>query len=339
MAGKNRSTQHDLVLLREKAYQFSFFHALRLIECVHDDKPKLGTSKRPKDDPIRLGQEVSMAFESSTIASYKLGKEGRPPRLTQRFFGLYGANAPMPLHITVYVRGREYNYHDNTLARFSDVFHHRLLCLFYKARADAEPTYQFDRPNEDRFGGYVASLLGIKPESLQNRDAMPDIAKQHYVGFLSNQVKNTYGLKSILADYFKLPVSIEEFIGEWLTIEPPEQTRLGLSPKTGTLGVSAIIGSKVWSCQHKFRITFGALTKEEYESLLPSGKRLEALVAIVRNYLGDEMTWDVRLILKKEEVTAVKLNQGARLGWTSWMGHRDVNKDADDLLLNPFILK
>lgn len=337
MAGENGSAQHDLSLLREKPYKFDFFHALRLLECVHADKPKLGTSKRPADDPIRLGQQVSMAFESSTLAEYKYGKEGRPPRLTQRFFGLYGANGPMPLHITEYVRGREYNEHDNTLARFSDVFHHRMLCLFYKARADAEPTYQFDRPEEDRFADYVGSLLGIGQKALQDRDAMPDIAKLHYSGFLSHQVKNADGLKAMLADYFKLPVSIEEFVGEWLSIDPDEQTRLGQSPKTGTLGVSAIIGSKVWSCQHKFRITFGALTKEEYDSLLPSGERLKALVAIVRNYLGDEMTWDVRLILKKEEVSPTALNGLGRLGWTSWMGERGSDEDADDLLLNPFI--
>ncbi|NOQ35142.1 MAG: type VI secretion system baseplate subunit TssG [Methylococcaceae bacterium] len=337
MASENRATRHDLNLLRDKPYKFNFFHALRLIECVHKDNPKLGCSKRPADDPIRLGQAVSMAFETSTLAEFKLGKEGRPPRLTQRFFGLYGANAPMPLHITEYVRGREYNNHDNTLARFSDVFHHRMLCLFYKARADTEPTFQFDRPDKDRFADYVGALLGIAQPEFKNRDAMPDIAKLHYSGFLSNQVKNVAGLKNVLADYFKLPVSVEEFVGEWLTIEPSEQTRLGLSPQTGTLGISTVIGSKVWSCQHKFRIVFGALTQEEYESLLPSGKRLEALIAIVRNYIGDEMSWDVRLILKKEEVSGVSLNQGARLGWTSWVGHRESKEDASELLLNPFI--
>jgi len=337
MASKNGTAEHDLKLLYEKAYQFNFFHALRLIECVHHDKPKLGTSKRPSDDAIRLGQAVSLAFETSTLAEFKQGKEGYPPRLTQRFFGLYGTNAPMPLHITEYVRGREYNNHDNTLARFSDIFHHRLLSFFYKARADVEPSYQFDRPNEDRFIDYVGALLGGGQKSLQHRDAMPDLAKLHYVGYLSNQVKNATGLQAMLADYFKLPILIEEFVGEWLTIEPSEQTRLGLNPETATLGISALIGSKVWSCQHKFRITFGALTQAEYNSLLPSGQRLKTLVAIIRNYLGDEMSWDIRLILKKEQVKGVSLNQGERLGWTSWLGKRKSNEDAGELLLNPFI--
>lgn len=335
MDSKNRSPQHDLALLADKAYKFSFFHALRLIECVYNDKPKLGTSKRPVEDGVRFGQEVSMAFETSTLAEFKWGKDGRPPRLTQRFFGLYGTNAPLPLHITEYVRGREHNYHDNTLARFSDVFHHRMLCLFYKARADTEPTFQFDRPDEDRFVDYIGSLLGIAQPSFKNRDAMPDLAKLHYVGYLSNQVKSAEGLRAMLVDYFKLPVLIDEFVGEWLTIEPSEQTRLGFSPQTGTLGESALIGSKVWSCQHKFRITFDALTQAEYESLLPSGQRLKALIAIVRNYLGDEMTWDLRLILKKEQVSGVSLNQGARLGWTSWLGNRESDKNASELLLNP----
>nr|WP_305907351.1 type VI secretion system baseplate subunit TssG [Methylomarinum sp. Ch1-1]MDP4520093.1 type VI secretion system baseplate subunit TssG [Methylomarinum sp. Ch1-1] len=241
----------------------------------------------------------------------------------------------MPLHITEYVRIRQHNYHDHTLARFADIFHHRMISLFYRAKANTEPAYSFDRPNRNRFGHYLGALTGIGDAACRQRDAMPDLAKFHYAGFLSAQAKNADGLIAILTDFFKLPVQLEDFIGEWLGIEQNEQTRLGDSINTGQLGVSVVLGSKVWGCQHKFRIVFGPLTLDEYNSLLPAGQRLATLIAIVQNYTGFEFSWDVNLVLKKDQVPMSRLDGDSRLGWNSWLGLRSADNDADDLLLNP----
>lgn len=336
MAGENGSKKNDLAeALLKEPYKYDFFHALRLIECCHDDKPLIGQSNRPIDDAVRLGQEVSLAFESSTLSQFIPAHDGKPARLNQRFLGLFGPNGAMPLHLTEYVRSREHNFHDHTLARFSDIFHHRMISLFYRAKANTEPAFSFDRPKQDRFAGYLGALSGIGDEALQKRDAMPDLAKFHYIGLLSNQAKNADGLISILADFFKLPVKLDEFIGEWLTIEEEDLTRLGESPKTGSLGLSVVLGSRVWSCQHKFRILFGPLMLNEYLSLLPAGKRLEILIAIVRNYTGFEFNWDVNLILRKDQVPMTRLDGNSSLGWTSWLGQRQSEVDADDLRLNP----
>ncbi len=339
MAGENGSKKNDLeeVFLKEP-YRFDFYHALRLIECCYDDKPLIGQSKRPHDDSVRFGQEVSMSFETSTLSRFIPAHEGKPVRLTQRFIGLFGPNGPMPLHLTEYVRSREHNFHDHTLARFADIFHHRMIALFYRAKANTEPAYSFDRPKADRFTGFIGSIAGFGDETLQARDAMPDLAKMHYTGYLSNQAKNADGLVAILADFFKLPVELDEFVGEWLSIETEDLTRLGESPNTGRLGLSVVLGSRVWSCQHKFRILFGPLTLAEYVTLLPSGKRLETLIAIVRNYIGFEFNWEVNLILKKDQVPMSRLDGQTRLGWTSWIGERQSDSDADDLMLNPIRL-
>ncbi len=336
MAGTDRQQKNNLAdSLRKEPYRYGFFHALRLIECCHDDKPLIGQSTRPSEEAVRFGQEVSLAFESSTLTQYIPSKDGKPARLNQRFLGLFGPNGPMPLHITEYVRNREHNYHDHTLVRFADIFHHRMVSLFYRARANTEPVFSFDRPRQDYFCAYLGSLSGIGNETLLKRDAMPDLAKYYYTGYLSNQNKNAEGLIAILADYFKLPVKLSEFVGEWLNIERGDQTRLGESKRTGQLGESVVLGSKVWSCQHKFRIIFGPLNLEEYNSLLPAGKRLDVLIAIVQNYTGYEFNWDVNLVLKRDEVPLTRLDGQSRLGWNSWLGPRHLENDANDLLLNP----
>jgi type VI secretion system protein ImpH len=336
MAGENRDQRNHLILrLQSEPYKFDFFHVLRLIECAYPEKPLIGQSKRLTDDPVRFAQEVTLAFEPSTISRYIPAKEGRAPRLNEYFFGLFGPNGPMPLHITEYVKSRIHNHHDETMSRFADIFHHRMISFFYRAKVNTEPTYNFDRPFNDKFSSYTGSLLGIGHSSMLKRDAMPDLAKLHYAGFLSHHAKNADGLKAIIADFFKLPVNLREFIGEWQEIQTSDLTRLGRSRETSTLGRTAVIGSRVWSCQNKFRLIFGPLTLEQYESLLPMGKRLEKLIAIVRNYVGYELQWDVNLVLKSEEIKGVRLGDSSRLGWTSWLGLRTSLKDADQLILNP----
>ncbi|NOT11208.1 MAG: type VI secretion system baseplate subunit TssG [Methylococcaceae bacterium] len=335
MAGQDRATPHDIeqTLLKEP-HKYGFFQLMRLLACVYKDKPRWGYSSRPIEDSVRLAQDPSLTFESATVSQYAPGKNGLPPRLIGRFFGMLGPNGPLPLHLTEYIHERMYYYRDHTLTRFVDMFHHRMMSLFYRAWADTEPVVSYDRPESDRFGAYVGALSGLGSEMLQERDAMPDIAKLYYTGFLSCRNKHKEGLRAMLADYFRLPVAIEEFIGEWLHIQTTDLTCLGVSPRTGELGVSTIVGTRVWACQHKFRIRFGPLQLNEYLSFLPNQQRTRQLVALVRNYLGDELVFDANLVLKKEEVPEIRLDGNSTLGWTTWLGERKAARDADDLRLN-----
>ena len=96
-------------LLRELAdqpYSFGFFQAVRMLENAHPGLPRVGTSLRLRDDPIRFAQSPSLSFAPSALARFKAGEGDAPPTLHQRFFGLFGANGPLPLHMTEYARER-----------------------------------------------------------------------------------------------------------------------------------------------------------------------------------------------------------------------------------------
>ena len=338
MADETRTAASALeASLEKEPTRYGFFQVMRLLECAYKDKARFGQSQRPSQEPpIRLGQEVSLTFETSTLSAFTHRKDGLMPLLKQRFMGLFGTHGPMPTHLTEYIRERIHYHRDHTLSGFADMFHHRMICLFYRAFANTEPIVSFDRPESDRFSTYIGSLAGLGADALRERDAMPDLAKFYYTGFLAAQNKPAAGLSALLADYFRLQVSIEQFVGEWLAIESGDLTRLGETPRTGELGCSAILGSKVWGCQHKFRIHFGPLNLTEYISLLPNGYRLDQLIAVIRNYIGDELSWDVKLVLKKDQVPMAQLGESTRLGWTSWLGERESELNADDLKLNPF---
>ncbi len=349
MASENRTTSHDLIAELEKAaYGFDFFEALRLIESLNPEKPKLGTSVKASDDPVRLAQMPELQFPASALSSFTV-RDGSEPRLSVNFFGLFGPHGPLPLHLTEYARDRLRNHHDPTLSRFADIFHHRMLTLFYRAWADARPSVSYDRPDADRFGFYVGALVGMSGPAFRQRDALAHRAKLFYAGRFSQQAKGSDGLREIIADVLSVKVQIEEFVGEWMALQTHEHSRLGVSPHIASLGQSTFLGAYVWGCQHKFRLILGAMPLLQYQALLPGGAALAQLAAIVRNYIGDELVWDVNLILKADEVPSElalgrpnpacpsSLNGDAQLGWCTWLGPRSSRQDADDLRLDPFI--
>ena len=152
--------------LRSDPHAFDLFFALRWLQARHPDLPALGRAARPQAEPIRLGQDPSLAFAPATIAEVLPAVAGQPERLMVWNFGLYGPNGPLPTHLTEYVRERQRQYDDPTLARFSDIFHHRLLLLFFRAWADAQPTVSLDRPGDGMFGRHLASIIGIGEPSV-----------------------------------------------------------------------------------------------------------------------------------------------------------------------------
>jgi type VI secretion system protein ImpH len=320
--------------LEESPFRFGFFQALRYVEAACPEKPRIGSSTKPADDPIRIGQKPSMAFAPSTLSAFDRSSSSGVPRLEVSFLGLLGPNGPLPLHLTEYARQRLRS-HDPTLARFLDVFHHRMLCFFYRAWASAEPTVQHDRPETDRFACYVGSLFGLGMESLRNRDKAPDLIKLHFAGHLSCQTRYAQGLRDMISTYFRVPGEIREFIGQWLDLPDTYLLRLGESPSTGRLGISTTIGARVWDCQQKFRIVLGPIDFSQFQRLLPGGDSLLRLTAIVRNYVGDQLGWDLQLILKKEEVPELRLGFVGNLGWSSWLLSEPLQEDVDDLILDP----
>lgn len=337
MADQDRASSQALIdRLRREPWCFDFFQAMRLVECHYADKPKLGTSVKASDDPIRLAQAVEMDFPPASFAAFEAGEDERPERLLVRFLGLFGPHGPLPLHLTDYARERIHNYGDPTFARFADIFHHRMLCLFYRAWADVQPTVSHDRPDDDRFAAYLGAFFGMGSAAFRHRDAMPDLAKLLFTGHISCETKHADGLQAIIGEYFGFATDIQEFVGEWMDIHERDQTRLGAAPHAGALGLSTVVGARVFGCQHKFRVALGPLDLNEFKSMLPGQWGLAVLVAIVRNYIGDELAWDLNVVLRHQEVPPLRLDGGAQLGWTTWLGEVKDGHDPDDLRLNPF---
>lgn len=335
MAAEDRTASSGIELLRaldEEPGRWTLFAALRAIESMRPDLPRIGEARRPAEEWVRLGQDPSLEFATSELAGTEAGEGGLPDRVLQYSFGLFGPNGPLPIHLTEYARDRQLNARDRSLVRFADLFHHRMLSFFYRAWASAQPAVCADRPETDEFRKFLATFVGTATPSLRDVDDWPDSAKCHYSGRLGNQGRCPEGICDVLEDYFRVPVRMTEYQGVWLGLDAADTSRLGEC--NSTLGESLVAGALVWDCAQKIRLRLGPMNLVDFRRFLPGTGTLEGLASAVSLYLGDQYAWDLNLVLAADEVPDLKLGQRGRLGWTSWLKPRVSQEDADEPVLD-----
>src|SRR6185436_577784 len=91
----------------------------------------VGHLGKPGDEAVRFGCNPSLAFPPGDIEELEKRADG-PWRMTVNFMGLVGHMGVLPHHYSRTVLGRE-RARDHALLDFLDVFHHRLISLFYRA--------------------------------------------------------------------------------------------------------------------------------------------------------------------------------------------------------------
>ena len=318
--------------LEDAPWRFDLFAVLRRLQAAHPQQPAFGTAKRPLHEPLRLGQEPSSSFAPRTLA-FARRRGARPPKLSVLSFGLFGPNGPLPLAHTEYAHERAIHAGDRALTEFADLFHHRLLLLFYRAWAQAQSTASLDLGDAGDFNRYCASLIGYGLSGQTEADSVPLHARLHHAGHFARQSRNAEGLACALSNYFEVPAAIEQHRGHWLPLPSSERSRLGHA-QGSQLGVDAVAGAAVWDRQHRFRIVLGPMPLTRYRGLLPEAEGARQLRDWVRSYVGIEFDWDLQLVLRAADVEGASLGGGSQLGWTSWLSPRGA-RDRADLTYRP----
>jgi type VI secretion system protein ImpH len=328
-----------------------FFQALRRLECAHRDRPRLGEAAHASEEPVRLAQDPSLAFQSWTLASYQAADERHMARLAVGFFGAFGPNGPLPLHLTEYAQQRSRNAHDPTFASFVNLFHHRLLLLFYRAWASARPALSHDRVDDDRFAAYTGALGGLGYTRRRSaRDSLDQFAL-YMAGHFASGARHAEGLEKLVSAYFRIPVRVEEFTGEWLAIPDDYTWKLGLArfgelgsradggaaTGAGRLGLGTRLGRRTYERQFKFRLVLGPLRRQDYDRFMPDGDFVRPLMRLVERYAGLELSWDVRLVLEKPDQRPTRLDGSSQLGRSSHLVRRAQADDRpfQDLIFTP----
>jgi type VI secretion system protein ImpH len=308
--------------LREHPGRFEFFQLVRLLVRLNPGKVPPGLWGPPARESVRFSVNNSLAFPPSQIHALELPESG-PAKIILNFMGLTGPMGLLPFAYTELVRDRARG-KDRTLEAFFDLFNHRMISLFYQAWEKYRFSVAYERDQKDRFSKYLASFVGLGTKGLEKAQGpVLDESFLYYSGLLALQPRSAQALEQILSDYFDVETEVEQFVGAWHAVPADDQCSLDTGKEfSEQLGLGAIAGDEIWDHQSRARVRLGPMTMEKYLDFLPTGRAYEPLERLLRFFSGDELEFEVQLILKREDVPYCEMGREGGvsfLGWTTWM--------------------
>lgn len=324
-----------LEALSDDDVSFSFFQAVRLLQRLHPDRDRVGHIGQLSSEVVRFGVNPSLAFPAGEIQSLDPSAEG-PWKMSVNFLGLVGHMGVLPHHYTELVL--DANHSENAaLAAFLDLFHHRLISLFYRAWEEAHFYAVHERSAEDGVTKRLYDLIGLGGDAIRGVLGMNPEALLFHVGLLGPRRRSAVGLEQLLEDFFGVPVAVEQFVGSWNAIDGQNLCALDedQSGPQVSLGGGAVVGDELWDPQARARLVIGPLTRAEYQELLPAGRGYPVLKELVRFFSEDEVEYEVRLILSGGDVPGVVLggDDESTLGWSAWLRSEPSDAEGDDTVL------
>jgi type VI secretion system protein ImpH len=283
--------------------------------------------------------EESAESDAQRIQQAMVAAEPTPvAKLTVAFMGLFGPSGVLPQHDTQ--RIIDAGTKKNPERDFLDVFNHRILSFFYRASIKYRIPFSYEsnyrkQPPRDGDAGMARaldcdlvtqalfSLAGLGTGSLRDRLETPNELAIEFAGLLGHQPKNAISLQRLLESYFKLPICVLQFVGQWMDLpaETVSEMPTLASPlgQNCALGKTFILGQRVWDIAGKFRLKIGPVDIETFESLLPNTANLIEVAQLAQLYAGNQFDFDIQIELLARDVPAIQLGGNSQLGHNTWL--------------------
>lgn len=339
MDGEERKTDDSvtpsLAALLASPQRVGFYRAVELLERATPNAVRVGDTGPVGREAIRFRHDPSLAFSASDVTNIVVrrrkvddvahGANEEPYyEVTTTFLGLTGTVSPLP---TYFVEDVIHEDADHPAQReFLDLFHHRVLSLFYRAHTKYSFLTDYTSDSRDPWSRRSLCLAGFDGfgDRLPTSLSIPHLLR--LAPLMARRARTSEGLVAVLSDVLAktlngATVSVDQFVGRWVSIEERQLLRLGVA--NTTLGEDATVGRKVFDRGGKFRVILGPLRRKAFEELQPGKPGLELLREVVTLYVRDPLEFDVELILAPGEAPSMRLGSSpkdaSRLGFDSWL--------------------
>ena len=318
---KRQADSHlDTTPLKERLFRefhrFSFFQAVHLLDSMKQGAAPIGETLEPRKEAVRFSVKPSLSFPASDITSFEALGDGVPADMSVAFMGLIGPSGVLPYFYTELALQR-LKEKDTTLPAFFDIFHHRLISLFYLAWKKQRFPENYQPGGHDRLTGYLLSLCGLGTKGLPERIGLSLESLVYYSGLFSTRSPDVAGIQAAVSYLSGVNAEVVQFIESIIALSDEDHTRIGMA--NARLGEDALCGSYVWDCETKFRVDLGPMGYDDFKKFLPGGAMLKPIFSLVRYRVGMEYEFDLKIILSNDEVPSCTLGSDSRLGMTSWL--------------------
>ena len=331
MATKKRQPDSPLATrLFNEFFRFSFYRAVALWERLNPTRKPLGETLDPKEEAIRFSVKPGLSFPPSDISNLQQTGSQAQAKMEVRFLGLIGPLGVLPHWFNDLAAARA-QAKDFALIDFLDIFHHRLVTLFYLAWKRYNFAVNYQPGANDRLSWNLLSLIGLGTEGMRGRIGVSEESLLFCSGLLARRVPSAAAVEAAVQYMAGADAEVHQFIERMIPLEPADCTQLGFA--NASLGMSTICGSYVRECQAKFRIHLGPIGYRQFARFLPGGDLLKPIFSLVRYMVGIEYEFEIRIFLKAEEVPGCTLGatkaDSPRLGWSTWMLGRGLTLKGD----------
>ena len=78
--------------------RINFYRFCQLLEKHQPNKPPIGSTSHPGDDPVRFAPHPGMGFPASELKAVEYDEQDdrKPPVVRTTFMGMYGVDSPLP---------------------------------------------------------------------------------------------------------------------------------------------------------------------------------------------------------------------------------------------------
>jgi type VI secretion system protein ImpH len=278
---------------------------------------------------------VRLSIATRDIARFVPGDKDRPAKVDVEVLGLLGPEGAMPLHITRWIMARlserwfasggDSAASDTTFLDLCNLLQHRMMALYWRAWADARAEVQLEQGRSGRAQALQAVLAGTGLPGMASTNA-DRVLKLRHATSLGAQVHGVERLTDLLADLIQTPVRLAEFVGYWMEIPPPLQSRLGTAHVQ--LGASAVVGARSFQRQSRAELQIGPLSFNQYRKVLDDKSLCARIRHAIRFTVGSEIDFDLRLVLARAEVPDPRLGQ-CQLGRSIWISPPRQRNESD----------
>lgn len=325
--GRETQSPHSRLSPRLEAdlNRINFYRFCQLLEKRNPDKPLLGSTSHPADDPVRFAPHPGMGFPASELKTVEYDEEddSKPPLIRTTFMGMYGVDSPLP---TVYLdditQRREGH---EALQGFLDIFSHRILTQFYRIWRKYSYPATFEPGGTDSISQSLLGLVGLGIPGTAEHIATPVSRFLALLGVLRQPGKTREGMQALVTLLApETTVRVSPYC-----LRPVEVSRpLGFSGDDDfLLDGNTPLGDEAMDANSQLLIALSTDDEKESQGWRPDGLLYQDFLVMLRVYLG----W--RFKAKITLTTSTRLLGIPPLGEsTFWLGMNGVLGVEEDSL-------
>ncbi|MET0404324.1 MAG: type VI secretion system baseplate subunit TssG [Cystobacter sp.] len=324
--------------LAPRVHHLAFFPLVAYLERLTRGAARVGELGPVLQEQIRFRHDPSLGFSSGDVSGMALRQVpaheddvlARRPlfEVVTSFLGLTGAVSPLPMYVAEEVAQED---PDRPVRReFLDLFHHRLLSLFYRIESRYRVTTELTSACDDQWSRRLLALAGFDTFDEHARNSkLPAWKMLRIVPILASHVRTAEKLEMALQDVLgetlgSARVTVHQFVGRWVEID----ARMELGRANHQLGRNTLLGGRAFDRMGRFQIEIGPLPPQTWRRLMPEGDLYPMAREVVSLCVRDPLEYTFELFLSESVQHTFQLarKEPSRLGRDTWLGTNRQNR-------------